>query len=71
MNTELESNLSDADKKALGQIDKNFTMIELILGAEPGIYYKFNIQPPATEIDELELNRKRMELFSGTVFHQA
>ncbi len=71
MNTKLESSLSDADKKALGQIDKNFTVFELILGAEPGIYYEFNIQPPAMELDELELNQKRMELFSGSVFHQA
>jgi len=71
MNTKLESNLSEADKKALEQIDRNFTLVELILGAKPGIYYNFNIRPTITESDDLNLNQKRMELFSGSVFHQS
>jgi hypothetical protein len=69
MNTKLEIKLSEADKKALEQIDRNFTMLELILGAEPGIYHEFNIRPVISEVDA-DLNNKRMEVFSGSAFQK-
>lgn len=69
MNTKLDNNLSDADRKALDQIERNFTRFELMLGAAPMIYYDFGIHP---EIDQLnlELNQKRSAVFSGSVIHQ-
>lgn len=70
MNTKLDIKLSDADKKALDRIDRNFTMLELILGPEPGIYFDFNICPTIEESGDLEINQKRMDVFSGSVFHQ-
>ena len=68
MNKEKKVNLSDSDKKCLATIDRYYQLDELIFGCEPSIYFEFNIVPPFVETEIFELNNRRLEIFSGSMF---
>ncbi len=63
------SSLSDTDRGLIDNIDKNYRLIESIMGEEPLIWFEFGVLPPLEEpflSQEWNIvNQKRQAVFGS------